>query len=99
MSQGIHWLDTSAVDVKEHRRSRSDWAAAFFTRTSARCPVAASTLMSTSVDTPRVLPFAIAVTRVLDVPALLAISAWVSRLACVILTSATVSSELQFGGM
>ena len=41
----------------------------FFTRTSARCPVAARTRMSTSVDTPCVFPFAMAVTRLRDVPA------------------------------
>lgn len=35
--------------------------------------------MSTSIETPWVLPLAMPVTRVLEVPARLAISAWVSR--------------------
>ncbi len=49
--------------------------------------------MSTSVDTPCVLLLAMAVTRVLDVPARLAISAWVSWPARMILVSETVRSE------
>ena len=55
------------------------YAAVFLTRTSARWPVAASTLMSTSVETPCVLPLAMAVMRVRDVPARFAMSACVSR--------------------
>jgi hypothetical protein len=50
---------------------RRNWAAALFARTSARWSVAASTRISTSVQTLWVLSFAIAVTLVLDVPALL----------------------------
>ena len=49
--------------------------------------------MSTSVDTPWVLLFAMAVTRVRDVPARLAMSAWVSRPDWMILASETVRSE------
>ncbi len=54
--------------LADGKRKRG-YAAVFFTRTSARCPVAARTRMSTSVDTPCVFPFAMAVTRLRDVPA------------------------------
>ena len=49
--------------------------------------------MSTSVDTPWVLPLAMAVTRVLDVPARVAMSAGVSRPDWMIVVSETVGSE------
>ena len=67
-----------AASSAKRGQAKFDQAAAFLTRISARWPVAASTRMSTSVETPWVLPFAIAVTLVLDVPACLTISAWVS---------------------
>jgi hypothetical protein len=63
------------------------------TRSSALWPVAESTRISRSVEIPFVLAFAMAVTRVRDVPARLAISACVSFPFWMIFASAQVSSD------
>lgn len=68
-------------------------ATAFRTRSSTLYPVADKTLINRSVEIPCVFPFAMAVTRLRDVPALLAISACVREPLRMILISSQVSSE------
>ena len=69
------------------------YAAVLRTRNSALCPVAERTRISRSVEIPFVLPFAMEVTLVRDVPAFFAISVWVIFPLRMICASAHVRSE------
>jgi hypothetical protein len=81
-----------ATGVTERPIAEED-AAALRTCSSALCPAAERTRIKRSVAVPRVLAFATAVARVRDVPARLAISAWVSFPFCMIFAKAQVSTE------
>jgi hypothetical protein len=78
---------------RKAQHNQQSFAAALRTRNSALCPVAERTRIRRSVEIPRVLQLAMAVTRVREVPALFAISSWVYFPFLMIFASAQTSSE------